>query len=134
MANDKITIENSLEFFNDDIDNVDFANSVTISQCNSVYLTTEEINPFLSCQSNHSNYMHINCRSLPKNYECIINLMSCINTSFSVIAVSETWLKPHNEYIYDIPGYTFVSCTRNDKVGGGVELFVDSRQNFISII
>ena len=41
-----------------------------------------------------------------------------------IIAVTETWLTIDNAKDIDIPGYHFEYWCRNDRVGGGVGLFI----------
>ena len=45
---------------------------------------------------------------------------------FSVVAVSETWLKRSNADLFNIPGYFFISNFREHKSGGGVGLYIQT--------
>jgi len=47
------------------------------------------------------------------------------SVSVSVIAVSETWLKPGLVSLYTIPDYSFIAQSRT-SVGGGVGLYIQS--------
>ena len=49
---------------------------------------------------------------------------------FSVVAVSETWLHKSNSDLFNIPGYHFISNSREHKLGGGVGLYIQSDMNF----
>ena len=49
-------------------------------------------------------------------------------TKFSVLAITETWVKESNVNDLSFEGYNFVSNHRTDKIGRGVGLFID--QNF----
>ena len=49
---------------------------------------------------------------------------------FSVVAVSETWLYKSNSDLFNIPGYHFISNSREHKLGGGVGLYTQSDMNF----
>ena len=40
--------------------------------------------------------------------------------SFSCIGISDTWLHEHNQDLYNINGYSFISNVRQHKLGGGV--------------
>ena len=66
---------------------------------------------------------------------CLINLkffLQSINHNFSVIALSETWLKtvPHSYYF--LPGYELIVNNRTgNKAGGGVALYVSRDLNVI---
>ena len=49
---------------------------------------------------------------------------------FSVVAVCETWLHKSNSDLFNIPGYHFISNSREHKLGGGVGLYIHSDMNF----
>ena len=59
-----------------------------------------------------------------------MEFISTLNISFSSIGVSETWLHNFKENLYTIPGYCFISNTRQHKSGGGVGLFIKSDLKF----
>jgi len=75
--------------------------------------------------------MHINCRSITKHFDEIRSLINYISKPLTVLAISETWLKPFNEDIFQIPGYSFVSCLRpTTTTGGGVGLYINDCEKF----
>ena len=45
---------------------------------------------------------------------------------FSVIGISETWLKNDNESFIHLPGYSFVNNNKKTKIGGGIGMFISS--------
>ena len=48
------------------------------------------------------------------------------NIPFDVIAVSETWLKDNDtSSSYSIDGYSSFQCSRLNKTGGGVALYIN---------
>ena len=49
-----------------------------------------------------------------------------LNHNFSVISISETWLKQYNKTLYNIKGYTHVSQIREKQTGGGVSMFINN--------
>ena len=51
--------------------------------------------------------------------------MAHIDRQLTALAVTETWLKAHNEDTYNLPGYVFVSCSRPSKVGGGLGFYIN---------
>ena len=53
-----------------------------------------------------------------------------LNMLFSVVAVCETWLHKSNSDLFNIPGYHFISNSREHKLGGGVGLYIQSDMNF----
>jgi hypothetical protein len=76
------------------------------------------------------NLIHINCRSMKKNFGNIVNLLSLLSKPLTAIAVSETWLSVVNQDTYHIAGYKFISLPRPDKIGGGVGIFVNDDFSF----
>ena len=71
---------------------------------------------------------HLNARSLVKNQDALAHLLANINHKFSVLAITETWVKESNVNDLSFEGYNFVSNHRANRIGGGVGLF--SNQNF----
>ena len=68
--------------------------------------------------------MHLNIRSIPKNLCKFQEYLSNLNIQFSVIGISETWLKHDNANFYGIDGYNHHFLVRGDKTGGGLSLFI----------
>ena len=100
---------------------------------NCTYVDAEDFGTFnLNFIDSNFSILHINARSLPRNFDSIINFMNCINNyKFTVIAITETWLY-QNDYasLYDIPGYNFCCSGRRTGRGGGVGLYVSSDIEF----
>jgi hypothetical protein len=55
--------------------------------------------------------------------------LSSINNKFSVIGISETWLQNNNNSI-NLESYNFVHNCRQDRIGGGVGLYLDNSLNY----
>ena len=70
------------------------ANSELLSNC--LYLTSTEFNKMPSLPPDTFSSLHINIRSLPKHFDDLSEFLLTLNRSFSVIAVSETWLHRSN--------------------------------------
>ena len=69
----------------------------------------------------------LNIRSLSnlKNFSKLHGLLSSLTLAPSLIAVTETWLKPnYSESIINFPGYSFISNPRIQTQGGGVGFYV----------
>src|SRR5436190_22727871 len=77
----------------------------------------------------------------PPNYNCIkfchVNSQSLLphffefqaffskDTSYDIIALSETWLKPHvSDSLVQLDGYHFFRHDRLDKGGGGIGCYI----------
>jgi hypothetical protein len=50
-------------------------------------------------------FLHHNVRSLRQNYTKFTTMLDTLDHSFSVLGLTETWLKPHNATLYNIDGY-----------------------------
>lgn len=68
------------------------------------------------------NVISYNIRSLRKNLDLF--LTSIIISKYHILAFSETWVYPHEEGCYGIPGFKahFVSNSRSR--GGGIAVYV----------
>ena len=66
---------------------------------------------------------HLNIRSLPEHFIEFTAYIEHLNIDFKIIALSETWLKPHHiDYI--IPSYNIENELRIKRRGGGVSLYI----------
>ena len=54
------------------------------------------------------------------------NYLVNLDHSFSVIALSETWLKDNNQQLCNIDGYSSEHVVRESRIGGGVSLFINN--------
>ena len=68
-------------------------------------------------------FLHLNIRSLGRNFDNLTNLLSLINHKFSIIGISETWLQD-SVHTVDINEYNFVHNYQNDRSGGGIGLYL----------
>ena len=67
----------------------------------------------------------INARSLRNKFTDLETLAAM--DEYHIIGVAETWINTENrDYLaeYQLPGYTFFSCERKQRTGGGVILYV----------
>ena len=104
------------------------ANSQLLS--NYLYLTSTEFNKIPPLSSDTFSSLHINIRSLPKHCDDLSEFLLTLNRSFSIIAVSETWLHRSNSDLFHLPGYHFISSHREHKAGGGVGIYIQSHLKF----
>ena len=96
-----ILLDNScdpdLHFSNTNIQNLD-----------TPYILPEEFQNFLDDDISESlSILHLNIRSIKKNFETFKNFLSTLNYNFSIICFSETWLDETNteNSNYELPGY-----------------------------
>ena len=71
--------------------------------------------------------LHLNIRSLNKNFESMKNLLVEINFCFKVICITKSWCSDdlHNNNRYQLPNYVSIHDVRkNGKTGGGITIFI----------
>jgi len=95
--------------------------------CN--YISVKDLNDFvlLPHANNSINIMHINCRSIPKNFDTMLELFHIMTAPIDFLAVTETWLKPASEQLYNIPGFSLATQSRLSKQGGGVGIYIATK-------
>ena len=75
---------------------------------------------------NYLSIMHINIRSLQKNFDTLKSFLNCLPKPPDVLAVTETWLKETTKHLYSLDGYDshLLLCIsgsvahRNSKITG----------------
>ena len=66
--------------------------NILVNDCNYV-----DCEVFQGNLHNHFDILHVNARSLNINYDELVSLLTYLKHNFSVIGVSETWLKPASD-------------------------------------
>ena len=79
---------------------------------------------------NDFSIFHLNVRSLVKNHEDLSPLLANIDHKFSVLAITETWIKDDDPYDLNFDGYNSISNHRSDRTGGGVGLYIDEKLTY----
>ena len=116
-----------ISIVDDELEANDDALHYNIPSFASKYITDSKLNDFFQFEDRSAlNLLHVNCRSLKKNFNSLNNLLNMVNYSISVIAVTETWLSDSLRDVYDIPGYNFISLPRTGKSSGGVGIFLNN--------
>ena len=75
-------------------------------------------------QNNDMKLLHINARSLLQNISNITHYINLLEDRFSIIGISETWLKDINDPLIQIPNFTIEGVCRKNRRGGGVALYI----------
>ena len=105
------------------------SNIHNIISVDSLYYTESEFKEhFEFKQKGSSNFslVHFNCRSMASNFDKLKDSVKALDFPFDVIAVSETWLKDNDtSSSYSIDGYSSFQCSRLNKTGGGVALYIN---------
>src|SRR6218665_2887309 len=104
------------------------------STFSSSYKDLEQLHDFSKSlkYSDQFSFAHINCRSLNSKLPEISLLLSQIN--ISVLALTETWLNDNLASTVNIPGYSFIHCSRLNGIRGGVGFFIRSDIEFCELI
>lgn len=112
-------------------DDEDESNLNPFHNVNSKYITEKNLNNLFNFNETEAiNILHVNARSLKKNFSHLETLLSNIQNPIMAIAISETWLTESTESTFFIPNYTLVSSSRVGKSGGGVGIFVNNSLSF----
>ena len=71
---------------------------------------------------------HVNTRSLSKNFDQLLNVLSAVETKFDVLGITETKQQVEKDFItnVDINGYC-VYTQPSKSNAGGVALYVNNR-------
>lgn len=72
---------------------------------------------------NHKNLqgfkiIHLNIRSIRKNYDELCSFLSTVNYCFDVICLSETFLYSNEHSYFPLPNYSFLGDSRPSRCGG----------------
>ena len=83
------------------------------------------------------NVLHLNIRSLHKNIDLLVLLLSDLRDKgiiVHVIGICETFLNDKNSSLIDIENYTAIHCTHQSKLGGGVSIYLHDNIKFVQQI
>ena len=70
--------------------------------------------------------LHENIRCLPAHHTEWQAFLDSIEEHFTLIGLTETWLSENNAESYSFSGYNHVFNYRDNRLGGGVSLFIDN--------
>ena len=109
---------------------VNLFNESTLQNLDTPFLNVEEaktkLSSFKSVNSFH--ILHLNIRSLNKNFENFKSFLSTCSHTFSIICLTETWssndsFKDNSNF--QLPGYNSIHQERsNNKRGGGICVYI----------
>ena len=103
---------------------------ILTSKCS--YYNEPELNDLIGNNKDAINFslLHLNARSLLKNFDKFTQLLDSSQHEFSAIGISETWLNDINKDYVNITGYRFISSNRVGRLGGGAGLYLRDTFNF----
>ena len=118
-----------LNYTNDPDENI-FNNA---SQIDSVFYTVEEAAICLKKFNDKTfSVLHLNVRSLNKNFESLKELLTTIKFEFKVMCLTETRCTddPRNETLFNLENYTSINQVRKNGRGGGLCVFIHNSLTF----
>ena len=88
--------------------NINLCNNYALPD--SLYVTSTDLNDFHSGidHSDCFSILHVNCRSIHKNYNNLLTTINIVSPPIPIIAVSEIWTHEENEDLFGLPGYNLV--------------------------
>ena len=98
--------------------------NTNISALSKYYNFEEYTNAVNALENNFISIIHINIRSLQKNFDLLKSMLSCLPKLPDVIVISETWLRNSSKHLYYMDGYTAFHLVRTSKEHGGVSIYV----------
>ena len=110
---------------NDDLD-IDHASTI-----NCQYYSEDQFIDGFQNNQGIVTVLHLNMRSMHKNFDAFNALTEKFKESSTVIGVTETWFSSENDLnLFHVPGYSLVSNHRRGKRGGGVALYIPDTMNY----
>ena len=110
--------------------NTNLFNDVNTENFERSYLFPNEIESFLSEKENSEtiNAIHVNIRSLSKNFDNLLDILRDSNNSFNVLCITETWCTDStlkNNTNLHLPNFDIISEERKtNKRGGGALIYI----------
>lgn len=93
------------------------------------YYSEKEYNSSIKTDKKFS-IVHFNSRSLYANFSSIEEYLQQFHDPFSIIAVSETWIKEEKGVDFELKDYNLNYVNRTNKAGGGVAIYVHRKFKF----
>ena len=95
------------------------------------YYTPLEFNNTISYNPDNISLLHLNSRSLNRNFEHFENLLHSINNfKFSIIGITETWLHENSPDLFNLPNYKLLRADRKGRRGGVVAFYISQDLKF----
>ena len=95
-----------------------------------VYILPEDFHDSLEKQAtSYFSILHLNIRSIKKNFESFKPFLSSLDYMFSTTCFSETWCDDLDNFTYDIPNDTSNNQKRSDLKGWVVSVYIHNSLN-----
>ena len=113
---------------------LNFFHESVFSSLDTDYVSPEDYkSKFTDCTGNSFPVLHLNIRSLSKNFESLKELYNLLSLMFSIVRFSETWSKDekvNESSLYQLEGYNLLHLNRKHNNGGGVAIYVKDLYSF----
>ena len=77
-------------------------------------------------------FIHINSRSVSHNFDELCSMLAELDHEFTAIGISETWFHSNTVVsMFNINGYTLVHSDRQNKIGGGVGIYISNKYDYV---
>ena len=97
----------------------------------SKYYTPQEFISNFDLAPETFSLLHINSRSLNKNYDNFETFLYSLNNfPFSVIGITETWLHSVSPNLFNLQNYQMIRNDRTGRRGGGVAFYIQDQLQF----
>ena len=105
-----------------------------ISSLETHYCTLNDFQNNFQCSlKNFFSILHLNVKSMIKNFEALKELYLTIDFKFSIVSFSDTWVDDisfSKNSNFQLSGYQVLHQTRKNRKGGGVCVFVHEDLSF----
>ena len=92
-----------------------------------------EFHNFLDNSSDQFSVLHLNIKSIKKNFENFKLFLNSVSFTFSVICFSEKWwddLATIEKSLFELPNYNSTHQARGDCKGGGISRYIHKTLDF----
>lgn len=133
---------NEIDFKMNDIDSLSLGDDIdpdlsyysVLKNNKSLYYTEKELNKVVEVNDYNFNILHVNCRSIRKNFDGLIRMLKQIKMQFHCIVVTETWLNDNdNMEFYNIDGFKINFVHRTFGKGGGILIYINNEFSSLRI-
>ena len=99
-----------------------------ISALDAKYLTPQDFQGQFECFKKDSiSVLHLNIRSMNKNFENFKDFYASLNFNFSIVCFTETWAEDNSiskNSNFQLENYSVIHQSRENRKGGGLSIFV----------
>lgn len=80
--------------------------------------------------TNNLNVVHVNIRSLIKNFANLMNSLISVKSRIDIVVLTEVGVSEQIVSVYQLDGFTLYSKLRKSRKGGGIIIYVNNKHKF----